>query len=69
MDPILLRHLWTVIETAQGSFLLSMDDHRLVQWVLEQLSNQFLLDSRDTPAVSRYLRARLSLIRDLAHNQ
>ena len=69
MDPILLRQLWSVIEASQGSVLLSMDDHRLVQWLLDQLSYQFTLDSRDTSAVSHYIRARLSLIRDLAHNQ
>ena len=69
MDPLLLRRLWSVIETAQGSFILSMDDHRLVQWLVDQLSHQLVLDSQDTPAMGRYIRSRLSLIRDLAYHQ
>ena len=37
MTPIMLRQLWTLIETTQANILLTLDDSSLIQWLLRQL--------------------------------
>ena len=66
MDPYLLRQLWSVVETSQSHFILSLDDSGLVNWLLEQLAYIAPCDSRQTAILSNYIRSKLSLIRDIA---
>ncbi|HEY9878532.1 MAG TPA: hypothetical protein V6D29_08750 [Leptolyngbyaceae cyanobacterium] len=69
MNPTLLRQLWALIENSQSSLLLALDDHSLVQWLLEQLSKQRSLNRKETECLSGYIQSRLSLIRDLAESR
>lgn len=69
MNPTLLRQLWALIENSQSSLLLALDDHSLIQWLLEQLSNQRSLNGKETECLSGYIQSRLSLIRDLAESR
>ena len=69
MSPFLLRQLWSVIEAAHSSHLLSLDDQSLVNWVIEQLCHQSPLDSVELSQVNRYIQSKISLIRDIAQNQ
>ncbi len=69
MSPLLLRQLWSVIDAAHSSHILSLDDQGLVNWVIEQLCYQSPLDSAELTQVNRYIQAKVSLIRDIAQNQ
>ncbi|MEM1253835.1 MAG: hypothetical protein AAGI69_15505 [Cyanobacteria bacterium P01_H01_bin.21] len=69
MSPFLLRQLWSVIDAAHSNHILSLDDQGLVNWVVEQLSNQSSLDTVELNQVNRYIQSRVALIRDMAqHN-
>ncbi len=69
MSPFLLRQLWSVIDTAHSSHILSLDDQGLANWVIEQLCHQSPLDTVELTQVSRYIQTKLSLIRDIAQNK
>lgn len=69
MSPFLLRQLWSVIDTAHSSHILSLDDQGLVNWVMEQLSHQSPLDHGELNQVTRYIQSKVTLIRDMAQSQ
>jgi uncharacterized membrane protein len=69
MTPTIMRQLWSVVETAQAVILLQLDDASLVQWLVKQTTTLALLDSQETDFLSDYIRGRLNLIRDLAHER
>jgi succinate dehydrogenase flavin-adding protein (antitoxin of CptAB toxin-antitoxin module) len=69
MSPLLLRQLWSLVETTQASILLTLDDANLVQWLVGQFKNQRSLDHHETHALRNYIQSRLSLIRDLAQER
>jgi len=69
MSPLMLRRLWSVVETTQTQVLLSLDDTTLVQWLLKQLRSQQSLDHEEADRFSTYIESRLPLIRDLAQNR
>lgn len=69
MSPLMLRRLWSVVETTQTQVLLSLDDTTLVQWLLKQLRSQQSLDHEEVDRFSTYIESRLPLIRDLAQNR
>lgn len=69
MTPTSLRHLWSVVETAQTNTLLLLDDASLVQWLLKQIKANASLDRDETHILSDYIHSRLTLIRDLAQNR
>ena len=69
MSPNTLRNLWHLIEKTQGNILLSMDDNRLVQWLIEQFQQEQSLDAKETNHVKHYLSSKLLLIRDLAQER
>jgi hypothetical protein len=69
MTPTMLRHLWSLIENTQTSFILAMDDTSLVQWLSHQLEGQRSLQQLETHIINDYIRSKLSLIRDLAHQR
>ncbi|NJL47550.1 MAG: hypothetical protein HC929_08770 [Leptolyngbyaceae cyanobacterium SM2_5_2] len=66
MNPQLLRHLWSLVDRSQSSQLLAMDDNGLVHWLLEQFTVQQPINQDETDQLSRYIRTKLPLIRDLA---
>lgn len=69
MSPLMLRQLWTLVETTQSNILLNLDDSSLVQWLLKQLGQQRSLARWETDLFSAYIRSRLPLIRDLAQSR
>ena len=69
MTPTMLRHLWSLIENTQTSFILAMDDNSLVQWLSHQLEGQRSIHQLETHIINDYIRSKLSLIRDLAHQR
>lgn len=69
MTPLLLRQLWTLVETTQSQLLLSLDDNGLVQFLIHQLSGQGSIDHQESDTLSTYLYSRLTLIRDLAQER
>lgn len=69
MTPLLLRQLWSVIDAAHDSHILSLDDQSLVNWVMEQLYHQSPLDTGELSQVTRYIQSKITLIRDMAQNR
>ena len=69
MTPIMLRQLWSLIETTQATLLVNLDDATLVQWLLKQLKTNSVLNGKETDLLNEYIESRLSLIRDLAEQR
>ncbi len=69
MTPIMLRHIWSVVETTQANLLVNLDDASLVQWLLGQLRTERSLNRDELCAVNSYIRSRTALIRDLAQQR
>lgn len=69
MTPVILRQLWSLIETTQSQMLLKLDDASLIQWLLKRLKQERELNHDETDVISTYLKSKLSLIRDLAHER
>ncbi|MDB9312666.1 hypothetical protein PN462_06095 [Spirulina sp. CS-785/01] len=69
MTPILLRHLWSLVENAQAQVILALDDSSLVDWLIAQIGKQRSLENHETEVLSHYIRSKTSLIRDIAGQQ
>ncbi|PSN11465.1 hypothetical protein C7271_24595 [filamentous cyanobacterium CCP5] len=69
MSPNLLRQLWSLVEASQSSTLLSLDDNRLVKWLLEQMTGNQAMNPSEADNLSSYIESKLSLIRDLAQSR
>lgn len=69
MTPNIMRQFWTVLESAHSKTLLQMDDASLVQWLVRQTKMQTSLDYSETAYLNDYIKSRLTLIRDLAHER
>ncbi|MEG3849985.1 hypothetical protein QT971_20285 [Microcoleus sp. herbarium19] len=69
MTPVMLRQLWSLIETTQATLLVNLDDATLVQWLLKQLKTNSGFNGKETDVLNEYIESRLSLIRDLAEQR
>mgnify|MGYP003402801005 FL=1 len=69
MTPVMLRQLWSLIETTQATLLVTLDDATLVQWLLKQLKTNSALNGKEADLLDEYIQSRLSLIRDLAEQR
>jgi len=69
MTPIMLRQLWSLIETSQATLLVNLDDATLVQWLLKQLKMNSALNGKEADLLNEYIQSRLCLIRDLAEQR
>ncbi|WP_293129903.1 hypothetical protein [Microcoleus sp. bin38.metabat.b11b12b14.051] len=69
MTPVMLRQLWSLIETTQATLLVNLDDATLVQWLLKQIKTSSALNGNETDLLNEYIESRLSLIRDLAEQR
>ena len=69
MTPIMLRQLWSLIETTQATLLVNLDDATLVQWLLKQLKMNSAHNGLEADLLNEYIQSRLSLIRDLAEQR
>lgn len=66
MTPIMLRKLWSLVETTQASTLVTLDDASLVQCLLKQFKTEAGINSKEADQLSDYIGSRISLIRDIA---
>lgn len=69
ITPKMMRQLWTLVDTAQISTLLQIDDSALVQLLLKQFTAEQPIDPQAAQNLSTYIRAKLPLIRDTAENR
>jgi hypothetical protein len=69
MNPQILRHLWSLVDRTQSSHLLALDDNSLVTWLLDQFTRQQPINATEVVQLNHYIRARVSLIRDLAQGR
>lgn len=65
MSSSMLRQFWSLVEAIYSEIPLSMDDSSLIQWLLRQMRARRLLSAEETDLLSRYIRDRLPLIREL----
>lgn len=66
MTTNLLHQLWNVIENAQPSFLLRLDEQSLVHWLTQQLKERQNLSCEEEAEAKAYIRSKLLLIRDVS---
>lgn len=66
MQPILMSHVWKVVETIPKTQLLGLSDHALTDCLFKKVSEQQRLSSVETEMVKAYINSRLTLIRDMA---
>ncbi|WP_198806504.1 hypothetical protein [Leptolyngbya sp. BL0902] len=69
MNPYLLRHLWSLVDRAQSSYLLDLDDNGLVRWLMDEFIVQQPINQAETDQLHHYIRAKIPLIRDLAQSR
>ena len=66
MDPTFLRKFWSLVEDAQATLLLQLDDVSLSSWLLSQIEQEMELEDIQQHSASHYVQSRLPLVRDLA---
>lgn len=66
MNATTLRQFWSTVEATQTATLKTLDDSSLVDRLLGDLQQQRSFEREDLDEISCYIRARLTLIRDLA---
>jgi hypothetical protein len=69
MSPSLMRLFWDLVNQAQPSLILKMDDEGLMYWLLDQVKQKSSLDGLQQNALSNYISDRLPLIRDMVTDQ
>ncbi|MGG6295216.1 hypothetical protein ACQ4M4_12570 [Leptolyngbya sp. AN02str] len=69
MTPFLIHRFWSFIEDTQSSVLLNLDDNSLERWLVNQFRHDQNLNSKDEYLVSDYIRSRIPLIREMAHER
>jgi len=69
MTPSIMRLFWNLVNQAQPSLLLRLDDESLMGWLVEQVRQKLCLDHNQENDLSTYISDRLPLIRDIAANQ
>ncbi|MEM7591607.1 MAG: hypothetical protein AAF383_08820 [Cyanobacteria bacterium P01_A01_bin.83] len=65
----ILRRIWQYVETSNPGTLIRLSDQEIVENLTKQVKNTLLLSSEDINTLSRYLEARIPLIRDLAYSK
>lgn len=69
MTPLVLRKLWSIVDSMQTTTLLCLDDDSLVHCLAQELRREASLPEPELDALDGYLYAKLSLIRDLASDR
>ncbi|MEM9771070.1 MAG: hypothetical protein AAF889_05650 [Cyanobacteria bacterium P01_D01_bin.73] len=69
MTPSILRELWATVESTQSSILLQLDDHSLVDVLVDALTESHPLTSDEASSLQDYVRSKITLIRDLANSR
>lgn len=66
MDTRLIRQLWSTVHACPSSELAGLDDSSLMASLVELLQSHPDFDVRNVPDVSRYISARIPLIREMS---
>ncbi|NJR69610.1 MAG: hypothetical protein HC771_13830 [Synechococcales cyanobacterium CRU_2_2] len=66
MNPSFLRQFWTLVEDAQATTLLQLDDMSLSAWLIGRVEQELMLDGNEQIFATHYIQSRLPLVRDLA---
>jgi len=69
VTPLMLRQIWSIIESSQASMLIRLDDVSLEQWILRQFRSYQVLNATESQAISQYVHTKLPLIRDVAEQK
>lgn len=66
MNPVHMRHFWSLVEASQATQLLQLDDHNLFSWLMDQLQRTQPLDRSEINSLGLYVQTKLPLVRDMA---
>ena len=66
ITPLMLRQLWTVVESIQASTIVRLDDASLANSLMREFRASQRFDPDQSQAVNEYIQAKLPLIRDIA---
>lgn len=69
MTPSLLRQVWSRVEETHANLLLQLDDTSLIELLLTQIKDQQQLNRSEVDLIYNYIKAKISLIRDLAYSR
>ena len=69
MTPSILRKLWATVESTQSSTLLQLDDHSLVDVLIDTITATQSVDPDEIDGLAEYIHSKIPLIRDLATNR
>jgi hypothetical protein len=69
MTPSIMRMFWDLVNQAQPSQLMRMDDDGLLHWLIEQVQQRSALDRHQAHDLTTYISDRLPLIRDMVTYQ
>lgn len=69
LDGLKLNLIWLIIEQSQESITSELSDTEIVQYLLEKIEAQLLLNTSDRSDTYFYIESRIPLIRDLAELQ
>jgi hypothetical protein len=69
MTPTLMHRFWTFVEKTQSKDILGLNDADLTQWLVGRFTDQQNLSHTQMSSVRDYIKARLSLIRELAERR
>jgi hypothetical protein len=65
MTPTLMHRFWIFVEKTRSAEILGLSDADLTQWLVGGFTNQQKLSNTQLSSLQDYIRARLSLIREL----
>ena len=65
MTPLLMRQIWSALETASPADLAQMGHEELTQLLSQQIESRFGLSPEESSTMKHYLRNHIPLIRDL----
>ena len=66
MDTRLIRQLWSTVQSCPNSKLACLDDSSLMTSLVELLQSDPAFDTQNIPTISRYIRERMPLIREMS---
>ena len=69
MTPSIMRMFWDLVNQAQPSQLMRMDDDGLLHWLIEQVQQKSALDRHQAHDLTNYISDRIPLIRDMVTYQ
>ncbi|MBV6625262.1 MAG: hypothetical protein KI793_20435 [Rivularia sp. (in: Bacteria)] len=66
LDAKTIRMIWALVETLNPISLLKLSDGELIQKLIDEIEKVSFLSQEDSQALSKYIRSKTALIRDLA---